>query len=440
MGPRLIPFAAGLRSSLHRSRQQIEALQFFRLQQLIKHAYTSVAYYRELFDSVGFKPRHLRKLTDIDAIPVTSRETLQQIPSTKLISHGLAYSRLRKSHTSGSTGIPLEVYKTRQESWLRLLLTLRAFWLNGLRWNDRILTISHAPSTPVRSLGSTLTPYPRRWNISYSEDESILVKRFFEICPTVIYGAASRVAILANLILKQVGDPIPMRLVVSSAESLVSADRISIQTAFGVEPLEVYNCTELGDIGWQCMKRNGFHLNADWIRVDLLQQGEIASPSDSREVVVTSLYRYAMPLIRYSPGDFASVSPDLCECGIELPMLGSIDGRTQTLVPLPDGRYFMGFAQILGQFSEIRRFQVLQTALDHFVVNLVLVSGNSSAVSDRAAEALKSKLGADVRVEAHAVDRSQLIEGPGKFRPVIPIAPTHPNSMQQNHAAGAAGN
>src|SRR6266511_3875249 len=110
MATGLISFSASLRSGLRLGAKELETLQLARLQSLITHAYEKVSYYGKLFDSVGFEPRHLKQLSDLEAIPVTSRQTLQNVPYTEMVAHGVDPARLRKSQTSGSTGVPLQVY------------------------------------------------------------------------------------------------------------------------------------------------------------------------------------------------------------------------------------------------------------------------------------------------------------------------------------------
>jgi phenylacetate-coenzyme A ligase PaaK-like adenylate-forming protein len=429
MAMSLISFATGLRASLYFGSKELEALQLARLQSLVSHAYENVPYYRKLFDSIGFLPRHLKQLSDLEAVPITTRQRLQKIPHTEMIASGMDPARLRKSRTSGSTGAPLEVYRGRHERWARLSLTLRAFMRNGLKWNDRVVTLSHSPLTPVDGGGLKRRPYLQRWNISFFEEREKQLHIVLKIRPSVVYGQASSVALLGDLVLKRMGS-MPLRLAATSAEILMPGYRTVIRRAFGVEPLEIYNCTELGDIGWQCERRVGFHTNADWLRVELVRHNQPVAPGEIGEVVVTSLYHYAMPLIRYTPGDFASLAEAPCPCGLGLPMLRSLEGRTQALVPLPNGRYFIGFSPFMTQFPEIARYQVVQKALDHFVVNVVPSSECSGELLNRIAEALVSKMGADVRVEAHAVEPTQLIEGPGKFRPVIPIGPVDLGKVQ----------
>ena len=421
--PGLIYFLRSLPVGLRLSSVELEAAQLRRLSRLVEHAYEAVPYYRRLFDSVGFRPRHLKRLTDIHAIPITTRGHLQALPRSELIAKGVNISRLRASHTSGSTGTPLQVYRTRRESRLRQFLTLRAFLHDGLKWNDRVVTISRSATTPPNIGGIRCRPYLQRWNMSFFEKPEKQLQWVLKIRPTVVYGSSASVAFIGDLILNRGMGTMPLRLVATSAEMLTPGYRTAIQKAFAVEPVEIYNSSELGDIGWQCERRAGFHINADWLHVEVVRQDQAVAPGEIGEVVVTNLYRYTMPLIRYSPGDFASPAETACPCGLGLPLLGSLEGRVQSMVALPNGGYFIGFSGIMSQFSEISRYQVVQKALDHFVVNVIPGAGFFSEVLNRVSADLSAKLGAGIRVEARAVTASELIEGPGKFRPVIPIAP-----------------
>jgi phenylacetate-coenzyme A ligase PaaK-like adenylate-forming protein len=421
--PGLISFLRTLPAGLRLGAAELQAVRLLRLRRLIEHAYEAVPYYRRLFDSVGFQPGHLRQLSDLSAIPITRRENLQIVPRSELIAKGVNISRLRASHTSGSTGTSLQVYRTRRESQLRRLLTFRAFLHDGLRWNDRVITISRSATTPPNIGGIRCRPYLQRWNMSFFEKPEKQLQWVLKIRPTILYGNPASVAILGDLILNRDMGPMPLRLVATSVETLTPGYRAAIQKAFAVEPVEIYNCSELGDIGWQCERRAGFHVNADWLHVEVMRQDQAVAPGEIGEVVVTSLYRYTMPLIRYSPGDFASPAETACPCGLGLPLLGSLEGRVQSMVALPNGGYFIGFSGIINQFSEISRFQVMQKALDHFLVNVIPGAGFSGEVLSSVSAALSARLGAGIRVETRAVTASELIQGPGKFRPVIPIAP-----------------
>lgn len=420
VGPGLFSFSCSLRAGLRLRPDELERLQLVRLQPLLEHAYRSVPYYRRLFDSVGFRPHHLRRPSDLQAIPVTTREQLQKIPKNEITTQRIA-SRLREAHTSGSTGVPLTVYQARREAWMRKLLTLRAFFQNGLKWSDRVVTISRHPST-TRGLWFKRFPLLQQWNLCFFEEPEKLLHALLELQPTVIYGFAANLAILADLMLKKGIDPLKPRFVATSSDLLTPGFRRVIAKAFHADPLDIYNCTELGDIACQCERRSGLHINADWLIVELLRGGKQVLASELGEIVVTNLFRYAMPMIRYSPGDLATLTEASCPCGLRLPTLTNLEGRTNSVVPLPDGRFFKGFSTIMGDFLEVDRYQIVQTALDCFLVRIVASRGACNELPERIARIVRERLGPQVRVECEAVDAIKPLPS-GKYQSVIPLAP-----------------
>jgi len=420
--PGLVSFSTGLRAGLCLARDELQALQLARLRRMVEHAYDQVAYYRQLFDAAGFKPRQLKQLADLQAIPVTTRERLQEIPSDALIARAVRSDRLHVSRTSGSTGTPVALYRTRQEAWLRQSLTLRTFFYNGLRWNDRVVTISRSPSGSTFRWLQKCPAAPALWNIWFHEQPEAIIRELQRLQPTVIYGFASNLAIIADLMLRDGIDDVGPRLLATSSDLLTAGFRRLLARAFHSEPLDLYNCTELGDVAWECQRRQGLHVNADWLCVEVLRAGEPVGPDGTGKVVVTPLYRYAMPLIRYSPGDIATVAHNPCACGVTLPMLSQLEGRSQNVVPLPGGRYFAGFSEIMSHYPEIKRYQVVQTALDAFTVRIVPGHEFSPQVSVRIAQAMTERLGDGIRVDVSAIDESEI----GARRKSATVIPLHP--------------
>lgn len=420
--PNLFSFSRSLQSGLRLTEAPLQAARLARLTRIVEHACKEVPYYRGLFDSVGFKPGQLKRLSDLRFIPVTTRERLQEIPRDELISRAVRAHRLRVARTSGSTGTPVAVYRTRQESWLRKMLTLRTFLHNGLRWNDRVVTISRQPSGAPFERLQNWWPVATLRNLWFHEQPEAIIRELQRLQPTVIYGFASNLAIIADLMLRGGIDDVKPRLLATSSDPLTAGYRRLLARAFHSEPLDLYNCTELGDVAWECQRRQGLHVNADWLCVEVLRAGEPVGPGGTGEVVVTPLYRYAMPLIRYSPGDIATVAQDPCACGVTLPMLSQLEGRSQNVVPLPGGRYFAGFSEIMSHYPEIKRYQIVQTALDAFTVRIVPGHEFSPQVSHRIARVMTERLGNRIRVEVSAVDESEL----GARRKSLTVIPLHP--------------
>lgn len=181
------------------------------------------------------------------------------------------------------------------------------------------------------------------------------------------------------------------------------------------------NCSEVGDVAWQCQRREAFHLNADQIYVEFLRNQRPVQEGEEGEVVLTQLYRYSMPLIRYSPGDFAVPGAVPCGCAVSLPTLRALEGRTLNAVPLTNGRVFMGFTRLLSNFPGVVRFQILQKALDHFQVSVVPDAGYSPEVLTKMVEAIHARLGHEIRVDIQPVADDALVQHSRKNQPIIPL-------------------
>lgn len=414
---------ADFRSGLHHSPAELADLQLARLRKLVSFAYENVDYYRNLFSSVGFQPRHLKRLADLEAIPVTTRASLQLIPADRVISRGYRAERLRPTRTGGSSGIPLTVYRNWRESRFGLLWRLRTWFHHGLRWNDHVMTIcSRPPARHGRNLIRSL-PLPWHLNAAVLDEPDALLERLITLNPTVLYGYSFTVATLAALATAKKIPRGSLRLVGTSGDMLLPRFKQMIREAWDIEPIDIYASSEAGDIAWQCRRREQFHLNGDQTYVELLRNGRPVHAGEEGEVVLTHMYRYAMPLIRYSPGDLAVPSATPCPCEVSLPTIQSLVGRTLNVVPLPDGRVYLGFNVILNNIQGIRRFQVVQPALDRFQINIVPESNHPPDMLARIARVVGEHLGSGIQIEVRSVTESDLIQTSLKPQPVIPFAP-----------------
>ncbi len=124
-----------------KSSDQIERDRDARLRRLVSIAYRTVPYYRHLFDRIGLRPEEIQGVRDLRKIPVTRREDLQQLTTEEIISSEVPLDQCIGYRTSGSSGVPLTIYRTRDLEDLTRLARFRAWRLNGARFTDRILNI-----------------------------------------------------------------------------------------------------------------------------------------------------------------------------------------------------------------------------------------------------------------------------------------------------------
>lgn len=265
-------------------------------------------------------------------------------------------------------------------------------------------------------------PLPWRWNLGAFDGPEVMSDTLRVLDPSVLYGNSVHVVHLAQLAAESRISRRRLRLVATSGDLLPPRYREIIREVWGLDPIDIYNCSEFGDIGWQCRLRDGFHLNADQLFIEFLRDGRPASDGESGEVVGTHLYRYSMPLIRYSPGDLGTPGESRCACGLALPVMRSLEGRTLSIVPLPNGGWSVGFNRMMSEVPEIAKYQVVQRALDQFEISVVPAANFSPEVLTRIADTVRARLGSELRVDVRQVDEGQFIRtASGKVPPVIPF-------------------
>lgn len=145
-----------------------------------------------------------------------------------------------------------------------------------------------------------------------------------------------------------------------------------MESTFTAPVADIYACSEAGDIAWQCLNGNGYHINMDNVIVEIIRDGKPASVGQVGEVVITNLNRYAMPIIRYKNGDLAKLSAESCPCGCRLPLMGEIIGRVGEDISLPNGKV-IPWNHLKSQMNHphIRQFQLIQDVQGGFVVKYI---------------------------------------------------------------------
>jgi phenylacetate-CoA ligase len=294
---------------------------------------------------------------------------------------------------------------------------------DGLRLRDRMAVIADPRGfTKEKSLFQRLG-FERRKYISIfdsAERQMALLKKFK---PDVVRGYASSLFILA----KEFGEALQeleTRLIFSGAEPLDASSRKTISSAFGGEIFDFYACSEFGLLAWECKAHDLSHLNADTTLVEFLDdEGEAVSPGEKSKVVCTGLFNYVMPLIRYELGDVAVPVDDECSCGITLPSIKRVEGRTDDFLVATDGRVIsptVFFPYPFENVDWIRQFRVIQESRKKLVIQIAVKE--TLADQDRIVRNAESKIrglfGEDMEVEFKFVE--EIPRNPsGKLRKVI---------------------
>jgi phenylacetate-CoA ligase len=176
---------------------------------------------------------------------------------------------------------------------------------------------------------------------------------------------------------------------------------------------------EVGPISWQCPKHENYHINSDCCIVEFVKNGEKVSSGEKGEIVVTGLFTFAMPFIRYKLGDVGVSTDEECSCGRGLPMMKSIEGRIVDSIVLPNGKIVSPYVLtcIIENISGINRYQIIQERNNLITLKYIKNENYSEETNDKIKIELQKILGKDIFINPIIVNELPKDKS-GKFRVV----------------------
>jgi phenylacetate-CoA ligase len=398
---------------------EIEAIQRRKLKTIVKHAYENVDYYRQLFDSAGIKPEEIKEREDLLRIPTTTKKQLQSQPIEKITAKDLNLRECTKLNTSGSTGIPLDIILSKEDLRFRGAVLSRAFLAHGGRLRDKVVQITHSPSSHQKHWYENLGI--RRWyGISPFSEIDDQIDQLKRMNSDILIGFPSGLLAIAKAVKEKGVEGISPRITLSGAEILTSPTREFLNATFRTTTIDSYNSVEFGSIAWECKYQAGYHINTDVLIVEVIRDGRRALPGDRGEIVITALNAYAMPLIRYHLGDTGVLTDRRCRCGRGLPLLERIEGRANDDIKLPDGKRISPavITTALEVIPGISQFRLVQEDKDEFRVYLAKGGNYCPTILDQVERELKKILGDPIGLHIQVVDEIPL-DPSGKLRAVV---------------------
>jgi len=361
--------------NLHLDRDDLVELQNKRLRAIVKNAYDSVPFYHKKFDSVCVKPEEINSVQDLCKLPVVSKDEIRR-NSESMVSDAFDSDRLRVLSTSGSTGQPMRILISKDEDSYRKAKHLRANFSCGHKPFDRWSTVT-SPShfSEISRFQKILGFYaPDFVSVFWDSDRQISAIKAFN--PDVLDGYSSSLSLLAREVQKKEIRGISPKAIFGGAELLDDASRKIVEDVFAAPLYDQYATIEFERMAWQCPEKSGYHIDADSVLIEFLdEKRNEVSPGETGEIVCTSLFNYAMPLIRYSVGDIGVPSDEECTCGRKLPIMSKIEGRSDSVLLLPHDRSLSprALTVAIGKFKfskNIEQFHVVQKRIDHFEVQI----------------------------------------------------------------------
>ena len=407
-----------LKRRLFWPREKIESLRKEKLSRLLHYCYKHSPYYREQFELIGAKPDDFQSPADLVNFPVLEKETLRDRIKEFLNPEADQSDWMRYS-SSGSTGIPLELWYHPSER-LRMGFTItRTFLFHGLKPWNRMANLTEPRHFESRNRWYHRLGLMNEKFLSIFEDSDVNLATLRKINPYLIIGFPSILMIIGRKMQQDNGLLLRPKLMFTLAEVLTEKDRQVLREQWGTDPVDVYGSNETGFIAFQCQKRQGYHINSDSLHVEILNGNTVANPGERGEIVVTSFDLRVMPIIRYRVGDITHRLKGTCSCGCNFPLLGPVAGRSDGFIVGENGKLFSALetSLLLHPLQGISRYRLVQERLGHVIVEWV-AKENSHQPENKIRQELKKHLGNSIEIETRQVPVIRR-EKSGKIRSVI---------------------
>ncbi|MRR50938.1 MAG: phenylacetate--CoA ligase family protein [Rhodocyclaceae bacterium] len=357
--------------------EELAALQLKQLRQTLTYARRQVPTYADRlpsavaaadFDWATF--RRLPILTRVQAQQEGERLWARQTPAD----HGA----LGSGQTSGSTARPLTHHHTELEMLWRRAITLRDHLWHGRDLSWRFATIrakTKSQDYPSWGGGTGVVAFTGPAAVlSMTEDVDTQFNWLMAQDPDILHTHPTNLNALLQLAERRGLQPSRLKCVSTFSETLPAELRQRLRRVWGLELSDIYSADECGPIALQCPENEHYHVQAEHVLVEVVDEaGQPCPVGVPGRVVITTLHNFAMPLIRYEIGDYAELGPP-CACGRGLPVLTRILGRSRNIMRRPDGKSIWPTmpGTLWLAVAPIEQFQVIQVALDSIEVRYAM--------------------------------------------------------------------
>jgi phenylacetate-CoA ligase len=422
------PDAALLDSAERMGLDELRALQLERLQWTLRHAYDNVPHYRAAFDAAGVQPEDCRELADLAKFPTTAKADLRDNYPFGMFA--VPQDQVRRIHaSSGTTGRPTVVGYTERDIDTWATVMARSIRAAGGRAGDRLhnaygyglFTGGLGAHYGAEKLGCTVIPIsggmtPRQ------------VQLIQDFAPRVIMVTPSYMLTVIDEFEKQGIDPrsTSLEIGIFGAEPWTEQMRQEMEERLDIEAIDIYGLSEVigPGVAQECVEtKDGLHVWEDHFYPEVIDPftGEVLPEGEKGELVLTSLTKEAMPVIRYRTRDLTRLLPGTARPGMR--RMEKVTGRTDDMIILRGVNLFpTQIEEVVLQTPGLSpHFTLVLTTrgrMDHLTVQ---VEARPDCPADRrepagreVATAVKDRVGVSVDVEV--VDPDTLARSVGKLQ------------------------
>jgi phenylacetate-CoA ligase len=361
------------------SRRALEELQLKRLKQTVRLACKNIPFYQENFSALNIKPRDIISLKDIQKLPFTAREDLRaNYPFGMLAVDTEQVVRLHTS--SGTTGKPKAIFFSKKDISQAAELIARCLVMTGTTKGDvlqNMMTyglftgalVMHYGAEKVGVLVIPAGPGNTQRQIALMQDFK----------STTLHITPSYALYLASVMHNEGVDPkrdLSLRRAYLGSEPYSEETRNKIEKFFGIDVYNSYGLSEMNGPGvaFECMKKNGMHLWEDNFIMEIIdpETGKNLPEGEKGELVLTTLCREAMPILRYRTRDIVMIIPGRCACGRTHRRISRIIGRSDDMIIIRGVNIFPQQIErvLMGIKAVAQNYQIVLEAYDRITVRV----------------------------------------------------------------------
>ncbi len=412
-----------------------EKIQLERLKAIVKYAYGKVPFYKKRFDKAKVKPGDIKTLADIRKLPFTEKADLREVYPFGMFA--VPQKDIVEVHSSsGTTGTPVVVGYTRNDIGLWGEVMARALTMTGATKDDLIqncygyglFTGGLGVHYGAQRIGATVVP------ISAGQTRRQL-QIMVDFGTTILTSTPSYALYMAEALAEEgiSRKKIKLKAGCFGAEMWTERMREELEKRFNLHALNIYGLTEIigPGVAQECMDKNGLHIAEDHFYPELIAPDtrEALPEGEKGELVLTTLTREGMPVIRFRTKDITALRRGKCSCGRTIVKMDRITGRSDDMMKIRGVIVFP--SKIEKALLEVKgiepHYQIIITRPHHLDEIEVKVEVSKKVFSDEVKhlEELKKKLekriddAVGLRVKVTLAEPKSLPRSEGKAKRVF---------------------
>lgn len=415
-------------------RDRLKSLQEERFIKSFSYVYENVPYYRKKTDETGITPRDIKSLEDIVKLPFSRKTDFRDNYPVGTFARPMK-DIVRIHASSGTTGKPTVVGYTRNDLELWSELIARVAVAGGV-WSDDIIQIAFGYGLftggfglhyGCEKIGATVIPAS-----SGNTDRQLMLMQ--DIGTTVLVCTPSYALYLGEAIADRgIKGKLKLKYGLFGAEPWSEGMREEIQLLLGIKASDNYGLSEIigPGVSYECLFCKGMHISEDHFYPEIINPntGEVLDAGEEGELVITTLTKEALPIIRYRTGDLTSLIPEKCECGRTHIRMRKPKGRSDDMIIIRGVNVFPSQVEtVLAEFEQTKpHYQIIVERKNNLDTFKLLVEASQEIFTDNLKEfkEFEKKLGSrlqsvlGIKVDLSLVEPRTLERFEGKAKRVI---------------------